>query len=60
MHGPINIRNTHKFIPYGYVTEFYFLYQYNAGGGVIFDITDVSTINSAVIGLSSDWLSDSF
>jgi hypothetical protein len=35
------------------------LYQYYVGSGVIFDLTNVSRINSAVIGLSGDWTSDS-
>jgi len=36
------------------------LYLYYAGRRIIFDITDVSTINSAVKVLSGDWMSDSF
>ena len=36
------------------------LYQYYAGRGVIFDITDVQKINSVLIGLSDDWMSVRF
>jgi hypothetical protein len=36
------------------------LYQCYTGRHVIFDITDTSTINSAVIGLSGDRISNSF
>lgn len=53
-------KQTHKFIPYEYVTEVDSLHQYCAGRGAIFDITDVSTINSVVVGPSGDCLSDSF
>jgi hypothetical protein len=36
------------------------LYQYYVGRRDFFDITDISTINSAVIDLSGDWTSDSY
>ena len=36
------------------------LYQYYTGRRLIFDITDISTTNSTVIGQSGDWISDRF
>jgi hypothetical protein len=45
---------------YDYVTVVASLYQYYAGSGVIFGITDVSTINYALVGLSGDDVSQLF
>jgi hypothetical protein len=47
-------KQTHTFIPYEYVKVDGSLYQYYVGRGVIFDLTNVSRINSAVISLSGD------